>query len=162
MAYKMKGFSGFKSSPAKQKSNMPKDFNMIGSSGSGKKILTKQEKSAKHKQNFDARQASKQQGKEFVENLKKRGDLTPKAETKMATDFNYENKKAQRQTLKKVAKKGGKQILKRLGPVGVAITAYEVGQAIPKVVKAAHGKLKKEAKERSEGKATDQFRGPKY
>ena len=72
------------------------------------------------------------------------------------------NKFSPIESIIKVAKKGGKQILKRLGPVGVAITAYEVGQAIPKVVKAAHGKLKKEAKERSEGKATDQFRGPKY
>mgnify|MGYP003121487552 CR=1 FL=1 len=143
----MKGFSGFKSSPAKQKSNMPKDFNMIGSSGSGKKILTKQEKSAKHKQNFDARQASKQQGKEFVENLKKRGDLTPEAKTKMATDFNYENKKAQNQKLlqdkhlkKKVRKKAIKKVAGKIASRAIpgagwalaATDAYGIGKKMYK------------------------------
>ena len=47
-----------------------KGFNVTGSSAT-EKILTKQEKSAKHKQNFDARQASKQKGKQFVKGLKK-------------------------------------------------------------------------------------------
>jgi hypothetical protein len=59
---------------------------------------------------------------------------------------------------KKVVKKGlGKTILKgagkvakfaakRIGPVGAAITAYEVAKAIPKVVKATKKSLKKEAK----------------
>ena len=61
-------------------------------------------------------------------------------------------------TTKKVVKKGlGKTILKgagkvakfaakRLGPVGAAITAYEVGKTIPKVAKATVKGLKKEAK----------------
>ena len=146
--------------PFKLRSGNKSSFKNLGSSPV--KQDSGGDQKQKHKKAFDKFQAKKQKGKEFVENLKKRGDLTPKAKTKMATDFNYENKKAQRQTLKKVAKKGGKQILKRLGPVGGAITAYEVGQAIPKVVKAAHGKLKKEAKERAKGKATDLFRGPKY
>ena len=80
--FKMKGFGGFGNSPAKQT----------------------------FKEKFDKRQASKQQGKKFVENLKKKGDLASKAKTSMATDFNYENKKAQRQTLKKVSKKGKEAI----------------------------------------------------
>ena len=68
--FKMKGMN-FGNSPIKQK-----DFNWKGTSGSGEKILTKQEKAAKqakHKKSFDARQVSKQKGKDFVKNLKKAG-----------------------------------------------------------------------------------------
>ena len=59
MAFKMKG------------SPMQRNFNMTGTSASGKKILTKQEKSAKLKQNFDKFQSQKQKGKDFVKGLKK-------------------------------------------------------------------------------------------
>ena len=128
----------------------------------------------------------------------------PKANTKMATDFNLENKKAQNvklakvnkkptstlsrvtkalkntpkqlakgakkgvidkvtgktitnfpkdKSIQKIAKKGGKilktvgkQAAKILGPVGPAITAYEVAKTIPKVTKATKKGLKKRAK----------------
>ena len=59
MAYKMK------------RSPMQRNFNMTGSSASGKKILTKQQIAANTKQNFDKFQAQKQKGKQFVKNLKK-------------------------------------------------------------------------------------------
>ena len=50
---------------------MQRNFNMTGSSASGKKILTPQEKTAKYKKSFDKFQAQKQKGKQFVKNLKK-------------------------------------------------------------------------------------------
>jgi len=59
-----------KKSPAKQ---VKGNFNKTGSSEAGKKILTKQEKAAKHKGSFDKFQSQKQKGKEFVKGLKKVG-----------------------------------------------------------------------------------------
>ncbi len=57
--------------PVSKKSSMPKNFNTKGSSGAGEKILTKQEKAAKYKGNFDKFQSQKQKGKEFVKKLGK-------------------------------------------------------------------------------------------
>ena len=39
-----------------------------------------------------------------------------------------------------------KNVVKRLGPVGAAITATEVAMTVPKVVKATKKSLKKQAK----------------
>ena len=66
--FKMKGFSGFGNSPVKQK---PENFNWTGSEEAKKsKILTKQEKLAKHKQKFSKFQSQINKGKKFVKNLK--------------------------------------------------------------------------------------------
>ena len=66
--FKMKGFSGFGNSPLKQK---PENFNWTGSKEAKKsKILTKQEKLAKHKQKFSKFQSQINKGKKFVKNLK--------------------------------------------------------------------------------------------
>ena len=64
--------------------------------------------------------------------------------------------------VKKYAPKVLKQLGKRLGPVGAAITATEIAMTIPEATKALQEGLKKEAKKRSKGKATDLFTGPKY
>ena len=119
MAYKMKGFSGFKDSPVKQtskdawylpenvnkgvdaikKKNLamakrlnpevftekpPKSLNTQGSKGIPKGQNFERYAKDKHqspKQKFDARQASKQKGKEFVKGLKTKGDLVSKKPT---------------------------------------------------------------------------------
>ena len=100
--FKMKKFSGFGNSPAKQTA----------------------------KEKFDKRQASKQKAKDFAKDprIKRNIDLKDtykKAKTKMATDFNYENKKALNQKFKNVVKKGkeaigslkGKKALKNVSNV---------------------------------------------
>ena len=50
----------------------------------------------------------------------------------------------------KRAKYAGKQLAKRLGPVGAAVTAYEVGKTIPKVTKATKKGLKERTKKETE------------
>jgi len=89
---------GYKDTKA-AKSKLPKDFNIKGGPTTTPGYeSTKAAKQAKHKQNFDARQTSKQKGKDFVKNLK----------------------------TGKVGKKVGKKILKKvgskfLGPVGIGL-----------------------------------------
>ena len=154
----------------KMKRGTAPKFKELGSSPAKQKNI--------HKENFDKFQAQREKGRQFVKNLKTKGDL---ATTKMETDWNLENKKAQNQKLTKVTKKTEvskvkqltnltkkyvpkvlKQLGKRLGPVGAAITATEIAMTIPKATKASQEGLKKEAKKRSKGKATDLFTGPKY
>jgi hypothetical protein len=126
--FKMKGFSGFGNSPMKQIK--------VGEEG------------------FKARQASKLKGKEFVKNLKTKGDLATKAKTNIkpdlglykkaklktnvATDFKVNLKKG-KDALSRTAKgfgnttkqlaKGAKQALKiggRLaGGLGIAAMGYD-------------------------------------
>ena len=86
MAYKMKGFSGFGNSPVKQmKSNKPPtSLNTQGSEGIPKGQNFERygkDKYQSSKQKFDARQASKQKAKDFVKNLKTKGDLVSKKPT---------------------------------------------------------------------------------
>ena len=66
--------------PVSQKVSMPKNFNIKGdpSTTPGFKD-TKIAKAAKHKKSFDARQVSKQKGKQFVKGLKKAGKFVGKA-----------------------------------------------------------------------------------
>ena len=131
----------------KQKSSMPKDFNTKG--GPSKTPGYESTKAAKHKQSFDKFQAQKQKGKEFVKNLKTK--KIPKMDMTLNKNLNKAVKKTAKKVTKKAVKKGALQIAKQvgkrlLGPVGVALTAYDVVKTIPKVVKATKKSLKKEAK----------------
>ena len=97
-----------------------------------------------NKENFKKFQAQKNKGKEFVKNLKNKGDL---ATTKMATDYNYENKKARNQKLlpdkqlkKKVRKKAIKKVAGKVasraipgaGWILAATDAYGIGKKMYK------------------------------
>ena len=89
-----------------------------------KKVAGKAAKAKNLKKNFDAFQSQKQKGKEFVKSLKN-----------------------SKQILKKGILKGASQVAKRfLGPVGAALTAYDVVKTLPKVAKATNKSLRKEAK----------------
>ena len=157
-AFKMKGHTlpGIKQkkSPAKQvKGNMPKGFNITGSSASGKKILTPQEKSAKYKQNFDARQVSKQKGKDFVKNLKTKGDLVSKkpASTTSGTTKTLKNVPKQFATKAKTVlatnlKSAGKQVLKGVAAgartnIAGALLGAAAGYAYKKGQEVSGGKV---------------------
>ena len=59
----------------------------------------------------------------------------------------------------KVVKNIGKRFLG--GPVGVVLNAYDIAKTFPGAVEATKESLKKEAKGRAKGKATDLFRGSK-
>ena len=128
--FKMKKFSGFRSSPAKQT----------------------------FKEKFDLRQASKETAKKFVEDPRIARKKTTSTLERMTKAFTNTSKQLFNSKALPVIKQG----IKRVGPVGAAITAYEVAKTIPKVVKKTHQHLKKEAKMRSKGGATDLFRGPKH
>ena len=146
-AFKMKGHTlpGIKQkkSPAKQvKGNMPKGFNITGSSASGKKILTPQEKSAKYKQNFDARQVSKQKGKDFVKNLKTKGDLVSKKPTSTLSRAANVAKKVLGTNLKSA----GKQVLKGVAAgartnIAGALLGAAAGYAYKKGQEVSGGKV---------------------
>ena len=111
-------------SPAKQmEGDYPKSFNIKGSKGSTTPRY-KDTKAAKHKQSFDKFQAQKQKGKEFVKNLKTKGDLVSKKAVKEGRG------KLGKTTTKKAFKKGAKQVLKKvgskfLGPAGIALGAID-------------------------------------
>ena len=134
-----------KKSPTKAK-----DFNMTGSSASttpGYKE-TKIAKAKKFKQKFDARQVSKQKGKDFVKNLKTKGDLVSKKPASILDRTTKAFKNTPKQFAKNAKtilatnlKSAGKQIVKKgagrlvgaaLGPVttvaGLAYGAYKSGQ----------------------------------
>ena len=86
----------------------------------------------------------------------------PEADKRLSDKVNVgrgSKKKVAKKTAGKIAKQVGKRLL---GPVGVALTAYDVIKTIPKVVKATSKSLRKKARKRSEGSATDLFTGPKY
>ena len=71
---------------------------------------------------------------------KKTYDAISKAR-EIARDF-VKDPRIKRKTTSTLFKHG----IKRFGPVGAAITAYEVGKTIPKVVKATQEGLKKRAR----------------
>ena len=109
MAFKLKSgnasaFKNLGSSPAKQ---VEGNFNKTGGKSTTPGYsTTKAAKAAEAKnlkKNFDAFQSQKQKGKEFVKNLKTKGNL-PNAKTNMKIDLNLENKKALNQKLGKVKK----------------------------------------------------------
>ena len=116
MAFKMKPFSGFGNSPMK------------------------------NIKNFEKFQAQKQKAKDFVEKLKpqiKKGNLSTTAKTKMVkqTAKGLENQ-AKTKMVKQVAKKGLGTLARRIGPVGVALTAYDIAKTAKKATRG----LKKRAK----------------
>ena len=140
-------FKELGSSPAKQvKGDYPKGFNYKGDSWPDKTPGYKDTKAAKIKEaNKVHHKVTK--GPEAMQSPKK-------AKVSKAKQL--------KKVVKKYAPKVLKQLGKRLGPVGGAITVAEIAMTIPKAAKAAHEGLKKEAKKRAEGKATDLFKGPKY
>ena len=86
----------------------------------------------------------------------------PEADKRLADKVNVgrgSKKKVAKKTAGKIVKQVGKRLL---GPVGVALTAYDAMATVPKVVKATQKHLKTEAKERSTKSAQTLFRGPKY
>ena len=116
MAFKMKPFSGFGNSPMK------------------------------NIKNFEKFQAQKQKAKDFVEKLKpqiKKGNLSTTAKTKMVkqTAKGLENQ-AKTKMVKQVAKKGLGTLARRIGPIGVALTAYDIARSAKRAIKS----LKKKAK----------------
>ena len=116
MAFKMKPFSGFGNSPMK------------------------------NKKNFEKFQAQKQKAKDFVEKLKpqiKKGNLSTTAKTKMVkqTAKGLESQ-AKTKMVKQVAKKGLGALARRIGPIGVALTAYDIAKSAKRAIKG----LKKKAK----------------
>ena len=111
-------------------------FKELGSSPAKQKDI--------HKENFDKFQAQKNKGKEFVKNLKNKGDL---ATTKITTDLNLENKKVQNQKLlpdkhlkkkvrkkaiKKVAGKVAGRLIPGVGWILAATDVYGIGKKIAK------------------------------
>ena len=79
----------------------------------------------KNKKNFEKFQAQKQKAKDFVKNLKPQ--IAAKAKTKM---------------VKQVTKKGLGALARRIGPIGVALTAYDIAKSAKRAIKG----LKKKAK----------------
>mgnify|MGYP003116160956 CR=1 FL=1 len=143
MAFKMKNFSGFGNSPMKQKGR----FGISGLSSSEKAKFFKESKKrakeafkrdaaksghgtiedlkAKNKKNFEKFQSQKQKGKEFVKKLK------PQISKKPAG------------TLSRIAKTFGvKQALKRVGPVGAVLTAYDIAKTAKKAIPGLKRKAK--------------------
>ena len=111
MAFKMKPFSGFGNSPMK------------------------------NKKNFEKFQAQKQKAKDFVEKLKPQikkkpvGNLSTTAKTKIVkqTAKGLESQ-AKTKMVKQVAKKGLGALARRLGPIGVALTAYDIAKTAKKAI----------------------------
>ena len=137
-------------------SKLPKNFNVKGSSSSTTPgySSTKIAKDQKFKKNFDARQVSKQKGKEFVKNLKTKSypgqELNEALKKAVNKNLNPKPKKIVHKGAVNIAKNVGRKVAKfaakRLGPVGAAITAYDVVKTIPKVTKATVKGLKGNAK----------------
>ena len=152
MTYKMKRgtapkFKELGSSPAKQvKVNYPTDFNYTGDNWPDKTPEYKDTKAAKIKEALKTHHKHTV-GPEAMESSK---------------NAKVSKVKQLKKIVKKYVPKVLKQFGKRLGPVGAAITATEIAMTIPKATKALQEGLKKEAKKRSKGKATDLFTGPKY
>ena len=148
MAFKMKKFSGFGNSPMKQKGRS----GISGLSSSEKAKFFKESKKrakeafkrdaaksghgtikdleAKNKKNFKQFQAQKQKAKNFVKNLKPQiskkpeGTLSRIAKTLQNTPKQYT----------KGAKKLAKQALKRVGPFGAVLTAYDIAKTAKKAI----------------------------
>ena len=116
-----KGYYGEgKSSPAKQ---------AIGGDAGEQLTSWNKYKAEKSKKNFDARQASKQKGKDFVKNLKAKGDLASKKPTSTLsrTAKTLQNTPKQYvKTAKNVAKKALKGAGRLAGGLGVATTLYSM------------------------------------
>ena len=131
MGYKMKGFSGFKESPVKQ---------AIGG-GPGEAL--------EHWQKYKATK------KVDLATGKKASKKIPKMDMTLNKNLNKAVKKTAKKVTKKAVKKGALQIAKQvgkrlLGPVGVALTAYDVATTIPKVSKATQEGLKERTKKETE------------
>ena len=95
----------------------------------------------KNKKNFEKFQAQKQKAKDFVKNLKPQ--IAAKAKTKMVkqTAKGLESQ-AKTKMVKQVAKKGLGALARRIGPIGVALTAYDIAKSAKRAIKG----LKKKAK----------------
>jgi len=121
-------FKNMGSSPVKQD-----NFNKTGGKSTTPGYSTTKTAKAKNlKKNFDAFQSQKQKGKEFVKNLKTNARVKPLTKVKKPTSTLSKVTKTFKNTAKQLVKPGlkvAKQITKRfLGPVGVALTAYDVGK----------------------------------
>ena len=137
--------------PKINKGSMPPNWNKGVTPGYES---TKMAKDQKFKKNFDARQVSKQKGQEFVRNLKTKNypgqELNEALKKAVNKNLNPKPKKIVHKGAVNIAKNVGRKLAKfaakRLGPVGAAITAYDVATTIPKVTKATTEGLKEKAK----------------
>ena len=123
--------------------NMPKNFNMTN------------KKDAFDKTSKEILSRSKKAFSDTPKQMAKKGKQVLKTSNKNFISGTKQVLKAAKPIVKNVAKRF-------LGPVGVALTAYDIATTLPKAVKATKKSLRKEAKERASGSATDLFRGPKY
>ena len=132
MGYKMKGFSGFGNSPLK------------GKGDNLKRIMTENKAAQKKAGTWYAPGADpavkKYPGQELSDALKKAVNKNLNPKPKKIVHKGAVN------IAKNVGRKLAKFAAKRLGPVGAAITAYDVVKTIPKVTKATMGGLEKKAK----------------
>lgn len=171
MAFKMKGSTHYGKDPLKQttspvKQADPLDYGLLDEAQDfnkryqAKKNMPKNFNMTNKKDSFD------KTSKEILSRSKKALSDTPKQIAKKGKQVLKTSNKnfisGTKQVLK-AAKPVVKNVAKRfLGPVGVALTAYDIAKTLPKAAKATDKALRKEAKERASGSATDLFRGPKY
>ena len=129
MAFKMKPFSGFGNSPMKQKGfiRTPEGFDHDAARKKAKQEFKKhgakgghgtiKDLEAKNKKNFKKFQTQKQKAKDFVKKLKPQISKKPVGRLGgIARTF------------------GVKQVLKRLGPIGTALTAYDIAKTAKKAI----------------------------
>mgnify|MGYP005821924939 CR=1 FL=1 len=147
--YKMKGFSYPGQSPLRQVD--PLDLGLIDEAKKFDKGY-KATKGTKAAYKFSTStkvipKAKDAVGKKLT-NILLKGDKLPaeKIIKKHATQKAIKQAAIKKAKKKAIVKIGKKVISKFLGPVGVALTAYEVATTIPKVVKATEKSLKKEAR----------------
>ena len=129
MAFKMKPFSGFGNSPMKQRgfTRAPEGFDHKASKKLAKQEFkrnaaksghgTIKDLEAKNKRNFKQFQSQKQKAKDFVKKLKPQIKKKPVGRLGgIARTF------------------GVKQVLKRLGHIGMALTAYDIAKTAKKAI----------------------------
>ena len=160
MAFKMKPFSGFGNSPMKQRgfTRAPEGFDHEAAKKRAKQEFKKhgaksghgtiKDLEAKNKKNFKQFQTQKQKAKDFVKNLKPQikkkptgtlggiyKTLSSRAKTKMVkqTAKGLESQ-AKTKMVKQVAKKGLGALARRLGPIGTALTAYDIAKTAKKAI----------------------------
>ena len=161
MGYQMK--RGNSAVPFKELGSSPAKQAIGGDAGEvidhWKKYKAQKDQTSKMPKNFNmsGKDTWVDESKKILDKSKNKTNIFKKSWTNL--------KSAGKQALKaaKPITKAATTVGKRfLGPVGVALTAYDIATTIPKVVKATDKSLKSEAKKRGEGEATDLFTGPKY
>ena len=144
MAFKMKPFSGFGNSPMKQRgfTRAPEGFDHEAAKKRAKQEFKKhgaksghgtiKDLEAKNKKNFKQFQTQKQKAKDFVKNLKPQ--IKKKPTGTLGGIYKTLSSKAKTKMVKQVAKKGLGALARRLGPIGTALTAYDIAKTAKKAI----------------------------